>query len=183
MATLNVPNAITIVRLALVPVTAYLLWRGAYGLALVLFASAALSDLVDGFIARTFNQSTALGAVLDPIADKLIVVVVTVLLAWQGLLPLWLAGAIILRDIIIVLGALAYRAAFGRVEMAPTRLSKANTAIEFVVLLVVMATAAEWIAAGASLELLFLLLLATVVGSGLQYVLVWGRKAAAGRPR
>lgn len=175
---INVPNVITLARLALVPVIAYLLWRGAYGPALIVFSSAALSDLLDGMIARRFDQRSALGAALDPVADKLSMFVATVVLAWQALLPLWLAAAIVLRDVVIVAGALAYRAAIGRVEIAPTMLSKVNTFIEFGVLLSVMASAAAWIDAAAWLEPLFVLVFATVVASGLQYVWVWGRKAA-----
>lgn len=175
---LNVPNVITLVRLALVPVTAWLLWQGAYGAALVVFLSAAVSDFVDGVIARTFNQSSVLGATLDPIADKLNMFVATVLLAWQGLLPLWLAVAIILRDVVIVSGAIAYRAALGHVEMTPTRLSKVNTFVEFGVLLAVMAHAAAWIDVSAWLPAVFVLVCVTVLASGAQYVWVWGWKAA-----
>jgi cardiolipin synthase len=179
---LNVPNVITLVRLALVPVTAWLLWQGAYGMALIVFLSAAVSDFLDGIIARAFDQRSALGATLDPIADKLNMFVATVMLAWQGLLPLWLAIAIVLRDIVIVSGALAYRAAIGKVEIAPTMLSKVNTFIEFGVLLTVMASAAEWVDATRWLPAIFVLVFVTVVASGAQYVWVWGWKAMrAGR--
>ena len=173
----NVPNLITLVRLALVPVIAYLLWRGEYGYSLIVFLSAALSDFLDGVIARTFDQRSALGAALDPIADKLSMFVATVVLAWQGLIPLWLAAAIVLRDVVIVSGAVAYRATIGRIEIAPTMLSKVNTLIEFGVLLAVMANAAAWFDAAAWLPALFVLVFVTVVASGVQYVWVWGLKA------
>lgn len=175
---INVPNVITLVRLALVPVIAYLLWRGFYGPALIVFLGAAVSDFLDGIIARTFDQRSRLGAVLDPIADKLSMFVATVVLAWHGLLPLWLAAAIVLRDVVIVAGALVYRAAIGRIEIAPTMLSKVNTFIEFGVLLAVMANAAGWIGVSAALLALFVLVFVTVVASGAQYVWLWGRKAA-----
>jgi cardiolipin synthase len=175
---LNVPNAITLARVILVPVTAYFLIVGAYGVALIVFLAAAVTDLIDGLIARTFRLTSTLGATLDPIADKLNMFVATVLLAWQGLMPIWLAIAIVARDIVIVGGALAYRLALGHVEMTPTTLSKVNTFIEFTALLLVMATAAEVIDIGAWLSAVFLLVLATVLASGAQYVWVWGRKAA-----
>ena len=175
---LNVPNAITLVRLVLVPVTAWFLWQGAYGIALIVFLSAAVSDFLDGVIARRFHQSSVFGATLDPIADKLNMFVATVMLAWQGLLPLWLAAAIVLRDVVIVGGAIAYRAKLGHVEMTPTMLSKVNTFIEFGVLLIVMAHAAAWMDASAWLPALFVLVFATVLASGAQYVWVWGWKAA-----
>ena len=145
LSMLNIPNLITLIRLALVPVMGYLLLAGEYGLALVVFFTAALTDLVDGFIARHFKLTSALGATLDPIADKLNMFVATVLLAWGGVLPMWLAIAIVVRDVVIVAGALAYRFTLGHVEIAPTKLSKVNTFIEFGVLLAVMAGAARWI--------------------------------------
>ena len=77
---LNVPNVITLVRLALVPVTAWLLWQHAYGPALVVFLSAAISDFLDGIIARRFDQASVFGATLDPVADKLNMFVATVML-------------------------------------------------------------------------------------------------------
>jgi cardiolipin synthase len=174
---LNVPNAITVARLVLVPVMGYFLAAGAYGVALIVFMVAAFTDLIDGYIARAFKLVSTLGATLDPIADKLNMFVATVLLAWQGLIPIWLAAAIVARDVVIVGGVLAYRLAVGRVEMAPTMLSKVNTFIEFTVLLLVMASAAEWLDIGAWLPAVFLLVFATVLASGAQYVWVWGRKA------
>jgi cardiolipin synthase (CMP-forming) len=181
---LNAPNIITLVRIGLVPVIAYCLATKAYGIALPVFLVAALSDFVDGYIARRFKLASKLGATLDPIADKLNMLVATVLLALQGLLPLWLAIAIVARDAVIVLGALAYRTTLGHVKIAPTRLSKINTAIEFAVLLLVMASAAMWIDVGAWLTPFFVLAFISIVTSGVQYVWVWGRKAIAeGRTR
>ncbi|MGZ8198401.1 MAG: CDP-alcohol phosphatidyltransferase family protein [Burkholderiales bacterium] len=178
---LNIPNLITFLRLALLPVMGWFLAAGDYGLALLLFLAAALSDLLDGFIARTFDQSSVLGATLDPIADKLNMFVTTVLLAWHGLLPLWLAIAVVLRDVVIVVGAIAYRVSLGHLEIAPTLMSKANTFLEFTVLLLVMAQAAEWIPGGGWMAALFMLTFATVAASGAQYVWIWGRKAARDR--
>lgn len=175
----NVPNAITLLRLGLVPAVAYYAASAAYSIALPIFLIAALSDLVDGYIARRFKLVSRLGALLDPIADKLNMFAATVVLAWQGLLPIWLAAAIIGRDIIIVVGALAYRMARGHLEIKPTRLSKWNTAAEFAVLLLVMASAAGWIAAGTWLPMLFAIVFVTVVASGAQYIWLWGRKAFA----
>ena len=166
---LNVPNSITLVRLGLIPVTAYYLWIGAYGIALPIFLAAALSDFADGYIARKFKVTSALGAALDPVADKLIMLVTTVLLAWHQLMPLWLAIAIVARDIIILVGALAYRLFIGRLEIAPTWLSKVNTLVEFVVLLLVMAKAAGWIETGGWMSTLFLIAFATVIASGAQF--------------
>ena len=177
--TLSIPNLLTLVRLALVPFIGYFLFNRAYGLALIIFLAAALTDLLDGFVARQFKSTSALGAALDPIADKLNMFVATVVLAWQTLLPLWLAIAIVLRDVVIVFGALAYRFRLGHVEIAPTMLSKLNTVIEFAVLLAVMASAARWIEMDGWLRAAFLLVFATVIASGVQYVWVWGWKAVS----
>jgi cardiolipin synthase (CMP-forming) len=173
----TVPNIITLVRLGLIPVTAYYLVAQAYGIALLIFFIAALTDLADGYIARRFELTSALGATLDPIVDKLNILVATVLLAWQLLMPIWLAVAIVVRDVIIVVGALAYRLALGHVEIAPTRLSKVNTFIEFSVLLLVMAAATGWIDTGAFMATAFVIVFMTVVASGAQYIWLWGRKA------
>jgi cardiolipin synthase len=177
---LNIPNIITLVRLGLIPVTAYYLAVEAYSIALPIFLIAALSDFVDGYIARRFKLTSSLGAALDPVADKLLMLVTTVLLAWHELVPIWLAVAIVARDIIIVVGALAYRLLIGRLQIAPTRLSKVNTFIELLVLLLVMAKAAGWIEAGAWMPTVFVIVFVTVIASGAQYVWLWGRKAYAG---
>ena len=177
----NLPNIITLTRIALIPVVAYCLVREAYVIALPVFMIAALSDLVDGYIARRFALASRLGAALDPVADKLNMLVATVLLAWQALLPLWLAVAIVARDIVIVLGALAYRFTLGHLEIAPTRLSKLNTLLEFTLLLLVMAAAAGWFDAGTWMQAVFVIVFATVAASGAQYVWLWGRKATGER--
>jgi cardiolipin synthase (CMP-forming) len=166
----SLPNLITLARLGLVPLMAWYAARGVYVVALPIFLMAALSDFADGYIARKFKVVSRFGAALDPIADKLNMLVATLVLAWQSLLPLWLAAAIIGRDVIIVAGVLAYRRFRGPLEIKPTRLSKANTAIEFGVLLVVMAQAAGWIDARAWMPMLFAVVFVTVVASGVQYV-------------
>ena len=178
---LTIPNILTLARLGLVPVMGSCLAKEMYAIAFPVFLVAAVTDFADGYIARRYKLTSTLGATLDPIADKLNMLVATVLLAWQALLPLWLGIAIVVRDILIVVGALAYRATLGHVKIAPTWLSKVNTLLEFTLLLLVMAAGAGWIESGRWLGAVFLIVLATVIGSGVQYVWVWGRKAAAER--
>lgn len=176
-----IPNLITLVRLALVPVMAWTLAAHHHGIAATVFLLIALSDWLDGFIARRLRLTSRVGAALDPVADKLSIVVATLILAMQHLLPLWLAIAIIARDVIIVAGAGIYRAIVGSIEFTPTRLSKVNTALEFALLLALMASAAGWIPS-ASWELpAFVIVFASVVASGVQYVWMWGRKALLSR--
>jgi cardiolipin synthase len=180
---LNVPNAITLVRFALVPVIAWALLARRDGLAPVLLLVSALSDLADGEIARRWNLRTRFGAVADPLADKLTMLTVTLLLAAQSALPWWFALAVVLRDAVIVGGAVAFHVLIGEVDMAPSRISKLNTALEFALLFGVLATRAEWVPGGAWLELLLAAALVTILLSGVDYVRVWSRKAALNRRR
>ena len=173
----HVPNALTLLRLLLIPVLVVLLARHGYGTAVVVFLISALSDFADGVIARRWNARTRLGAIADPVVDKLTMLTVTLTLAVQRLLPLWLVAAIVVRDLVIVGGALAYHYTVGRYDMAPTLLSKLNTAIEFLTLAVVLGSAADMVGASFPLPMLFALLMATIVASGAQYVWVWGRRA------
>ena len=179
MDVINVPNVITLIRGLLIPVLAYALGTRDYDLAFAIFVFCAVSDLVDGWIARRFNLRTRFGAVADPLADKLTMLATTLLLAWQAWLPWWFALLVVMRDVVIVSGAVAYHFHVGHVEMSPTRLSKANTAIEFVLLAGVLAIAAELVDSGLWLTVLLWTCTMTVLASGVQYVVVWSRKAAS----
>ena len=178
----NLPNLLTVLRLVLVPVMAVCLWFGVYRVAAIVFLAAALSDFADGYIARRYAIVSRLGAFLDPIADKLNMFIATALLAWQGFVPLWLAAAIIGRDVLIVAGVIVWRHMRGEITIKPTYLSKLNTVLEFSMLVLVMAVAAGWIVAGAWLPVLFVIVLATVVASCAQYFWIW-RTAVFGSRR
>jgi len=177
----NLPNLISVARLALTPAFAYYLVTRGYAVALPIFIVAALSDFADGYIARRFGLTSRLGAALDPVADKLNMLVATLVLASQALLPLWLATAIVARDVLIVLGALLYRRVVGRLDISPSRLSKLNTLLEFALLSLVMASAAHWLD-GDALAIGFVIVGATVVASGVQYAWRWHAKLMSQRP-
>lgn len=179
----NLPNALTLLRVVLAPVIALQLLRGADGAACVLFIVSALSDWVDGLLARHWNQRTRFGAVADPLADKLTMLTVALLLAWLQALPWWLALAIVLRDALIMGGALAYHVLVERVEMAPSHISKLNTVLEFALLLGVLAMRAGWLPDGPWRPVLLGTTLLTLFMSGAHYMLVWGRKATLLRQR
>ena len=172
-----VPNALTLLRFLLIPVLVVLLAQRAYYLALAVLFVSALSDVADGVIARRWNARTRFGAIADPLADKLTMLAVTLSLVVQGLLPLWLVAAIVVRDLVIVGGALAFHYTVGRYDMAPTLLSKFNTGIEILTLAMVLGSAANIFDASAARPVLFALLMATIVASGVQYVWVWSRRA------
>jgi cardiolipin synthase (CMP-forming) len=179
----NVPNLITGLRFALIPVLAVLLITRRYEAAFGVFVVSAISDLADGFIARRWNLATRFGAIADPVADKLTMLAVALVLASQALLPVWVAAAIVARDILIVAGALAFQLLIGRAEMAPSRLSKFNTVLEFTVLAALLADAALVVEATAWVAPLFVVLMATIVASGAHYVWVWGSRAWRARQR
>jgi cardiolipin synthase len=174
---MNIPNTITIVRLAVVPLIILFLVRGEYLLGLWLFFAAGVSDALDGFLARRMNQCTRLGAVLDPVADKLLIVTSVFTLFWLERLPGWLVAAIVIRDVVIAAGAIAFHFVIGRVRMAPTIGSKLNTFLQVVMIYLVLADSAALVRIGGWLPYLYLLVLFTTVASGLQYVIVWSRKA------
>lgn len=176
---LNVPNTISLFRLFLVPVVVYLLAQSAYAYALVVFLVASISDGIDGWIARHYNLCTPLGAMLDPVADKLIILSCLATLTWQSLIPLWLTLSLLSRDMLIVLGAMAYRRLIGHVEITPTWLGKIHIALEFALLCLVLANAAAIFSIAAVLPSLFKLLFITAVLSAMQYIWIWGRKAGA----
>jgi len=177
LSVLTAPNLITFTRLLLVPVMVWLLLEGRYATALVVFVAAAVSDVVDGYLARRFHQQSYVGAVLDPAADKLMVVSTACTLTWLELLPIWVAIAVISRDAIIVLGFLAYRWLRGHVAMHPTWLGKANTGLVFGVFTLVLAQAAGLFEFGRWLLVAYVVVVGTIVTSGLHYVWVWGAKA------
>jgi cardiolipin synthase len=175
---LTLPNLITLARLAAIVPLGWLLAAGRWEAALLLFLLCAAGDGLDGFLARRLHQESRLGALLDPVADKLTMLTVALLLAWHGLLPWWLAAAVVLRDVVIFSGATAYRLRFGALEIAPTRLSKLNTFLEFGTLALVLANDAGWLVMTGYLPLLFAVMMAMVVLSGGQYVWLWSGKAA-----
>jgi len=162
----------------LVPVLVFLLLQGEYRAAIWVLLGASLSDALDGFIARRFNLCTDLGAVLDPLADKILIIASVLVLAWEGLLPWWLAVVIAGRDLIIIGGATAYYRRAGRLEMNPSIPSKLNTFVQICLVFLVLVTAAGMVKASGWLPALFGCVLFTTVFSGLHYIVVWGRKAA-----
>jgi cardiolipin synthase len=136
---LNIPNLITLGRVILVPVVFWLLVSGQTQLAFFAFVLAGVSDAVDGFIAKRFGLSTELGAYLDPLADKLLIVSIFVALGVMGTLPSWLVIAVVSRDILIVLGVMLSWVLDQPVRIRPLIVSKANTLAQLVLAATVLA--------------------------------------------
>jgi cardiolipin synthase len=135
----TIPNLITIGRLFIVPLTIWLIISGEHVLAFWAFIIAGVSDGVDGFIARTYNQRSALGAYLDPIADKALLVSIYVTFAITGVLPVWLAILVVSRDLLIVGGVVLSWMVDQPVEMRPRVISKVNTVFQILLAAVVLA--------------------------------------------
>ncbi len=175
----TVPNLICLLRIALTVPIVVLLAEGRYGETLVLFAIAAASDVLDGYLAKTFGWTSELGKLLDPLADKVLLVSVFITLAVIGLVPVWLAVIAVLRDVVIGVGAGIYKLRFGPVEGRPTVPSKLNTLVQLLyVIAVVWQAAFRDLPEGLILGLGALVLVTTAV-SGIDYVQTYIRKAIA----
>lgn len=174
------PNAISIMRIALIAPILLLIARGEYGWALAVFVVAGFSDGLDGYLAVRFNWQSRLGGLLDPAADKLLMTGLFVTLAWIELIPVWLAVIVILRDVVIAGGAVAYSFIVKPVQGEPTRISKLNTALQMLFVLFVLSRAGfEW-PEEITITILGTAILVTVVISGVDYVLAWSRRARKG---
>lgn len=181
----HLPNLITVLRLLLVVPTGFAILDGRFELAFVLFLAAGVSDGIDGALARRFAWTSRFGAIADPLADKLLVAVVYVLLAIDGALPVWLAVLVLGRDLLIIGGALCYHLLIDRLEMAPTRLGKANTLLHILFVGTVLAGLAGLLPAQLVALLPGGIVLITVMTlvSGADYVLTWSDRARVGRER
>ena len=175
-----IPNAISLVRIALVVPILMLILQGQHGWALALFFFAGFSDGLDGYLAVRFNWQTRLGGLLDPVADKLLVAGMFITLAWVGQIPVWLATAVILRDVVIFGGAVAYNFLIEPLQGEPSRISKLNTALELMFLFFVLSHAGFGWPEPITLTVLGASILVTVVISGADYVWSWSRRARAG---
>lgn len=171
----NLPNAITSLRLALVPVFAWLHLTDQTFSAMVVFTVAALSDGIDGLLARLLEQRTRLGAILDPIADKVLVATSLVLLVLSGTLPAWLLVTALMRDAAVGGLGLASKLRGRWLEVAPTRISKYAT---FTVMLTVFLALGHRAGLGAAeilpyLRVIAILAAQCLIVASLQYAVRW----------
>lgn len=143
----HIPNAITVLRIFMVLPIAYFILQANYPVAFVWMFIAGFSDCLDGFIARQWHLQSKLGAILDPLADKAMMIVCFVTLAMQGLIPVWLAVVVVARDINIVTGVIAWKHWFGEVDIEPSIISKINTAMQigFILLVTYNAVYPQWL--------------------------------------
>lgn len=173
----DIPNIISALRLIAVIPLVWLLLSDEIGWGLALFAVAGISDGVDGFLAKHYGWQSRLGGILDPLADKALLVSSFLALGSMGLIPLWLVAAAVLRDLTIVAGALVYHYCVESVEAAPTLTSKLNTLIQLVLVVAVLTNAGLFALPDPLIPTLTWICLVTVVASGVEYVWVWTARA------
>lgn len=172
-----IPNALTFLRLLLIVPFAMALHSHQYLVALMVFLFAALSDAVDGFLARHYNWQSRLGAIADPLADKALLITTYLMLTLTGVLPVWLFWLVLSRDLLIVVGGLAFHYLVGRFEMEPSIPGKLNTLLQILVALAIIILLAglpmqPWVLEGG-----IWVVAVSSVFSGLHYCVVWGGRA------
>lgn len=175
---ITVPNLLTFLRMALIPVFASLLFYGYSGWSLVVFLIAGVSDGVDGFIARRFNQESELGTIIDPIADKLLMTTAFLMLTLPDIfppvthlpVPFWVTAAVIGRDVLILTVAAAINVITGFTSFKPSWLGKLSTTVQvFAVGLILFAAVFPSID-GFYLPAVYVIVVALAFLSGFHYV-------------
>ena len=173
----NIPNIITVFRFLLVTPVVWAMLNDRFGLALLLFGVAGASDAIDGYLAKRNNWTSRMGAIMDPLADKLLLVCTYVTLGWLGLIPVWLVALVILRDLVILTGALVYHYTIESVTMEPSMVSKLNTVAQIFLVLAVMFSQGVQELPAVWIDVLLYSVLITTVWSGIGYVWTWSRRA------
>jgi cardiolipin synthase len=173
------PNALTGSRMLLVVPLAWMIREAHFDAAVLIAAFAGLSDALDGWVAKRYGWQSWLGGVLDPIADKLMLVACFVSLGMIDAHPLWLTWLVVGRDVVIVLGAVIYHNFVGRISAEPTLLSKITTCVQISYVLAQLVNLSSWMALPHWLLMgLIWLTAACTLVSGVQYVVIWTAKAA-----
>lgn len=176
---LTIPNLLTFMRMALIPIFASLLFYGYFGWALIVFFFAGISDGIDGFIARRFNQQSELGTILDPIADKLLMTTAFVILTLPHVLPadnkhfpvaFWVTAAVIGRDVLIVAVALAIFIMTDFRGFKPSILGKASTVVQILAVGIVLFAAVFPLFSSYYLPTVYFIVTLLAVSSGIHYI-------------
>lgn len=172
------PNSITIARiLAMIPLVWFMLEKQ-YDYAFYIAIAAGFSDMLDGFLAKTFGWEGWLGGVLDPLADKFMMLCCYLVFAVQGIVPNWLLILILARDVIIITGATIYHFTVVKVDKArPSLLSKLNTAFQIFLIVVLLAHKSVYQFTPLFIDVMIYLVTFFTITSGVHYILFWGSKA------
>lgn len=172
---MSIPNLITLGRILLVPIVVWAIASGAMWVAFVLFLAAGISDAVDGYLAKRFNMTTELGAYLDPLADKALLMSIYVALGIAAAIPRWLVILVVSRDIMIIGGVILAWVIGRPMKVRPLLVSKLNTAAQIIFACVVLGSLGFNIPA-ALLELVLMIVVAALtLLSVAAYVAEWMR--------
>jgi len=166
----QIPNLLTLLRILMVPVIVVLLNAHEYAYALLLFTLAGITDGLDGWVAKTYHLQSAMGAMLDPIADKLLLVSTYTMLAVLGDIPFWLLVLVVFRDFMIVGGYWLLVAMDKKLEVQPSLISKMNTFFQILLVLLVLIDRAGWLMLDDVIYGVLLVVVSTTVLSGMGYV-------------
>jgi cardiolipin synthase len=176
---MNLPNLVSLARLLSAPLAVWLILAGELALCFWVFLAAALSDVLDGLLAKRFDARTELGAYLDPLADKALLVSVYVTLGHAGHLPIWLVIMVVFRDVLIVGGAALFHLLTRALVMQPLAVSKLNTAAQFALAATVLGVRGFALDGGGWVAVLVYVVALTTLASGAAYILTWARRARA----
>jgi len=170
-----VPNLLTVLRIAACPVLVLVLNAGNYPAALLLFLASGITDGMDGYIAKRFNCVSRLGAILDPIADKLLISSAYVMLALLGDIPFYLLVVVVFRDLVIVVGYFVLIVVMDEeVPIRPIYWSKVNTFLQIALVVMVLFSKSGWLVIPYLIPVLIAGVMLTSIISGCLYVYLWG---------
>jgi cardiolipin synthase len=193
----TLPNFLTVIRMVLIPVFVIFLYYQRFALALAVFVTAGVTDGLDGMLARRFNQKSQLGTILDPIADKLLLVTSFVTLSMPSIIsktalppphqslhlpvPFWVTTAVISRDVFIIVGAAAINIVTGFRHFRPSWLGKANTVVQIGAIVVILLATHVPLIRGYMLPTVYITVFAFALLSGVHYIFHVSRLLGEGR--
>lgn len=176
---MTLPNLITIARLILVPLVIVMIVNARWDAAFFLFVAAGVSDAIDGFIARRFDMRSELGAYLDPVADKALIVSLYITLAIVGIIPVWLVIVVVSRDLMIITAVILSWLMAKPVTIAPIVVSKLNTAAQIVFAALVLGSKSFGLELGAVMPAAQIVVAALTLASMGAYLALWLRHMAS----
>jgi len=172
-----IPNIVTILRLFLVGPLVFTMSMKEYKVALFLFIIAGLTDAVDGYLARRFHWISRFGAMVDPLADKLLMMSSFFVLAYLDQIPIWLLAIVLIRDAVIVTGGVCYHFLIGQYEFKPRLLSRVNTFLQIILIVCILFNNSYYLLKEYWIVGLTYLVFFTSLISMLEYVWIWGGRA------
>lgn len=173
----QLPNLLTTLRLFLAVPVCLLIFRHEYLAVLLVAGLAGFTDVIDGWLARKLGAQSDYGAVLDPVSDKALLITAFISLTLVQAIPLVITAIVVLRDLVIITGALCYRWLIGRYQMAPSLWGKANTLAQLLFMLMIIVQQIQPIFSSTLLHFAAMMVIGLALISGGNYVAVWSRKA------